>query len=45
MVRPRSLASELLSGGMSEVVCLGDAHLLLLAPPEEGVEVGGGGGG
>ena len=40
MVRPRSFPGELLAGGVGEVVCLSDAHFLLLAPPHNRGEVG-----
>ena len=39
MVRSRSLPGELLASGVGEVVCLGDAHFLLLAPSSERGEV------
>lgn len=45
VVCPGSFMSELLPGGVGEVVCLSDAHFLLLATTEERVKVGGGFGG
>lgn len=45
MVCPRSFPGELLAGGVGEVVCLSDAHFLLLASPHERGEVGTGSGG
>ena len=50
MVRPRSFPGELLAGGVGEIVGLGDAHFLVLPPPDErgevraGSDVGGRGG-
>ena len=45
VVCPGSFTSELLPGSVGEIVCLSDAHFLLLAATEERVEIGGGFGG
>lgn len=45
MVRPGRFTGELLPGGVGEIVCLRDAHFLLLGAPQKGMNVGGGGGG
>lgn len=42
VVCPVSFTSELLPGGMGEIVCLSDAHFLMLTATNEGIKVGAG---